>query len=123
MNLVLVKQSGVIALAAINATLIAWALITHRKRGSLPDGYYKLLPASTGIAAIQVLTGLYFLLEGRQVHLMHIFYGTLVAIGAILQYQVRKGTAAGHKYRNKPLIHAAVALFVALLAARSWMSG
>lgn len=123
MNLVLLKQSGVIALAAVNATLLGWALITHRQRGSLPEGYYKLLPVSAMIAAFQVLMGLYFLVEGRQVHLMHLFYGSLVAIGAILQFQVRPATASGQRYRNKPLIHAALALFVALLAARSWMSG
>lgn len=123
MNLVLLKQSGVVVLAAVNATLLGWALITHRRRGSLPEGYFKLLPASTAIATLQVLMGLYFLLEGRQVHLMHLFYGSLVAIGAIFQFQVRPTTASGQKYRNKPLIHAALALFVALLAARSWMSG
>lgn len=123
LNLLLVKQAGVIALAAINVTLLTRAIVTHRRKGPLSEGYYQLLPASTGIAAFQVCVGLYFLLTGRQVHLMHLFYGILVASGALMQFLVRPGTALGQKYKAKPLVHAFLALFVALLAVRSWMSG
>lgn len=123
MNLVLLKQAGAIALVAMNAALLIWTLVTHRTRRVLPAGYYRLLPFSSGVAAFQVAMGLFFLAQGRQVHLMHLFYGTLVATGAILQALMRPTTATGQKYRGKPLIHAALALFVALLAARSWMSG
>lgn len=123
MNFVLVKQAGVAALVAVNAMLLGWALMTYRRKRSLPGGYYKLLPVSSAIAAFQVTIGLYFLLEGRQIHPMHLFYGILVGAGAILQFLLRPGTASGQRYRNRPLIHAALALFVTLLAARSWMSG
>lgn len=123
MNFVFWKQVGVLALISINVALLAWAFMTHRQRRSLPEGYYRLLPVSSTIASFQVAMGLYFLLEGRQALLMHIFYGSAVAMGALLQHLLRLTTATGQTYRAKPLIHAALALFVALLAVRSWMSG
>lgn len=121
--LLLAKQAGVIILVLVNLVLVGWALTTHRQKRALPEGYYRLLPISTGIAAFQVSMGLYFLLTGLQVDLMHLLYGSLVATGAILQLVVRPGTATGRKYRGKPLVHAALALFVTLLSVRSWMSG
>lgn len=123
MNPILAKQAGVIALALINVTLLGWAILTHRHMRPLSAGYYKLLPVSSLIAAFQVCMGIYFLVEGRQAHLMHLFYGSLVGAGALLQFLVRPTTATGQKYKAKPLIHAVLALFVALLAVRSWMSG
>lgn len=123
MNLLLFKDAGVIVLGAVNLALLVWAVVTYRQKRSLPEGYYRLLPISSLVAAFQVAMGLYFVLAGRQAHLMHIFYGTLVGTGALLQYLVRPGTATGQKYKAKPLIHAFLALFVALLAVRSWMSG
>lgn len=123
MYLLLFKQAGVIALVSINLALLVWAVATHRQKRSLPEGFYRLLPVSSLVAACQVGMGLFFLLDGRQAHPMHIFYGTLVAVGAVLQFLVRPTTAAGQKYKARPLVHAALALFVALLAVRSWMSG
>lgn len=118
-----VKQAGVIALAAVNLALLVWALFTGRKRRSLPGGYYRLLPVSIGIAVFQLSVGLFFIIRGRQPHLQHLFYGALVAIGALLQFLVRPGSATGQRYRHKPLVHAVLALFVALVGIRSWMTG
>lgn len=118
-----VKQAGVLALAAVNLVLLVWAVLTHRQRRSLPEGYYRLLPVSIGIAAFQLSVGLFFIIQGRQPHLQHLVYGGLVGVGAILQILVRPGSAVGQRYRNKPLVHAVLALFVALVGIRSWMTG
>lgn len=123
MDLNLLKQLGVIGLAGINGLLAVWAVIALRQKRALPDRYYRLLPVSPAVAAMQLLIGLFFVVEGRQPHLMHIFYGVLVGTGAILQLLMRPSLATGQKYRNKPIVHIALALFVGLLSARSWMSG
>lgn len=123
MDLNLLKQVGVVALAGMNGLLAVWAFIALRQGRALPDRYYRLLPISPVVVAMQLLIGLTFVVEGRQPHLMHMFYGFLVGTGAILQMLLRPNLASGQKYRNKPLVHIALALFVGLLSARSWMSG
>lgn len=123
MNLLLVKQGGVILLSSLNAVLLGWALLAHRQKRGMPGGYYRLLPISAAIGLFQVGMGLFFLWQGRVVMPMHLFYGTLVGSGAIAQLLLRPGSGLGQQYRGKPLVHAALALFVGLLAARSWMAG
>ncbi|MFZ5814882.1 MAG: hypothetical protein ACOY93_06220 [Bacillota bacterium] len=123
MNLLDLKVTGVFVLAAINLRLLWFGVVAYRQKGPLPEEYYRVLPASTAVALFQVGIGLFFLLTGRRVEWMHLLYGILVGAGAILQMVLRSTTAAGQQYRGKPLVHAALALFVALLAIRSWLSG
>jgi len=118
-----IKQFFVIALAAVNAALLAWALHTHRQRRALPAGYYRLVPVSAAIGIVQLGIGMFFLIQGRQPYLQHVLYGTLVGIGAVLQLVLLPGTPAGQQYRGRPLVHAVLALFVALVGIRSWMTG
>ncbi|BAD39391.1 hypothetical protein [Symbiobacterium thermophilum] len=118
-----VKQFFVIALATVNLVLLIWALLAHRQRRVLPAGYYRLLPASAAIGLVQVSIGMFFLIQGRIPYWQHVLYGALVGVGAVLQFVLLPGTPAGQQYRNRPLVHAAVALFVALVGIRSWMTG
>ncbi|MFO7273491.1 MAG: hypothetical protein LOD90_11155 [Symbiobacteriaceae bacterium] len=118
-----VKQFFVVALAAVNLVLLVWALIAHRQRRALPDGYYRLLPVSAAIALAQVGIGIFFVIQGRIPYWQHVLYGTLVGLGGILQLSLLPGTRAGQQYRSRPLVLAILALFVALVAIRSWMTG
>ncbi len=118
-----IKQFFVIALAAVNLALLVWALLAARQRRILPAGYYRLVPASIAIGAVQLGIGAFFLIQGRQPHLQHLLYGGLVGVGALLQFLLRPGTALGERYRNRPLVHGVLALFVALVGIRSWMTG
>lgn len=116
------KRGGVILLVALNLVLLTWALLVYRRRGALPDGYYRLLPLSPVVAAIQLTLGVTVFARGMRPDVMHIFYGVLVGTGALLQGLLGRRTALGHRYRARPLIHLVLALFVALLSARSWMA-
>jgi len=118
-----VKRLFVISLAAVNLVLLIWAVLTHRQRRVLPAGYYRLVPVSVAIGFLQLAIGGFFLIQGRQPYLQHLIYGGLVELGVVLQLLLRAGTRAGEQYRNKPLVHAALDLFVALVGLRSWMTG
>jgi hypothetical protein len=122
LNLVLVKQFGVISLVGVNLFLLGLAVAAYRQKRPLPATYYKLLPVSPAIAAFQIAMGLFFLSKGFQVHGMHLFYGIVVGTGAALQVLLRPTTATGQRYKARPLVHAVLALAVSLVAIRSWMS-
>jgi hypothetical protein len=117
------KVAGAAVLAGLNLTLLVWAFGTHLKRRPLSDGYYKLLPFSPLVAAVLVALGLSFLARGWQVVGMHIFYATMISLGAVGQFLVRRNTKAGHVYRARPAVHGFLALFVMLLTVRAWMVG
>lgn len=123
MNMLQMKQLGVIALAAVNLVLLVWAVVAARQRRAMPAGYYRVLPVSIAIALFQLGVGAFFVLQGRIPHLQHLLYGGLVGVGALLQFLLRPGSSTGQRYRNRPLVHAVLALFVALVGIRSWMTG
>lgn len=123
MFLLKMKQIGVLALAAVNLVLLVMAVVAARQRRPVPAVYYKVLPASLAIALLQLSVGVYFVLEGQQPHLQHVLYGILVGVGGTLQFLLRPGSASGQRYRNRPLVHAVLALFVVLVGLRSWMTG
>ncbi|HWI65893.1 MAG TPA: hypothetical protein VNT75_29035 [Symbiobacteriaceae bacterium] len=116
------KLAGAIALTGINAALLGWAVVAWRHRAPMPDGYYRVLTASPLVAAFQAIMGLLFLNQGMRAPGMHIFYGCLVAAGAVTQVALGRRTALGHRYRARPHVHLFLALFVGLLAARAWMA-
>lgn len=119
----LAKQTAALLLAAVNGCLLLWAFLTYRRRGAMPEGYYRLLMASPALAAVLVAMGLTFLTQGMRAPGMHIFYGAVVGSGALAQLAVgRRRTALGHKYRTRPVVHLVLALFVGLLGARAWMA-
>lgn len=116
------KRGGAIVLIAINLVLLVWAIRAYRRKFTLADGYFKLLPFSPAVAVVQLILGVSFYASGVRPPLMHIFYGVLIGLGATGQVLVGPRTGLGQKYRAKPLVHAFLALFVALLSARSWMA-
>lgn len=118
-----VKQTAALLLAAVNGCLFLWGIITYRRRGAMPDGYYRLLMASPALAALLVAMGLTFLTQGMRAPGMHIFYGAVVGLGASAQLVLgSRRSALGHRYRVRPLVHLVLALFVGLLGARAWMA-
>lgn len=123
MTFVILKQGGAIALIAINLVLLIRTVTAYRQKRAIPPDYFRMATASPALAAGLFAVGLYFMLEGRQAHVMHIFYGVLVILGAAAQWVLRGNSALAQTARAKPLWHAFVALFILLLAARSWMSG
>lgn len=118
----ILKQGGALLLAGVNVALLVWALRAYRQKRAMPDGYYQWLLVSPAVVAVELAVGLFFVAEGRQPHTMHMLYGVLVSLGAIAQLVLGRRTALGQKYRARPLVHAFVALLIALLTARSWMS-
>jgi hypothetical protein len=120
--LVELKRTGALLLTLVNLALFVWAVLVYRKRGAMPDGYYRLLAASPVVAAFQVALGLTFLAQGYRPPGMHLFYGIMVGVGSTAQAVLNRRTAAGHAYRARPLVHLVLALFVGLLAARAWMA-
>ncbi|MDF2626361.1 MAG: hypothetical protein K0R39_192 [Symbiobacteriaceae bacterium] len=118
-----VKQTAALLLAAVNGCLLVWAILTYRRRGAMPDSYYRLLMVSPAAAAVLVAMGLAFLAQGYIAPGMHIFYGSVVGAGGLAQLALgRRRSALGHKYRARPLVHLVLALFVGLLGARAWMA-
>lgn len=122
MILLLVKQALAVGVVALNAGLLVWAIGTFRRKGPLPEGYYRWLRISPLVAITLPLLGLFFLGRGTQVEVMHIFYGVLVTLGIAAQFLLSSRRAVAQKYRTRPLVHAFLALFVMLLTARSWMA-
>lgn len=122
MNWFLAKQAFAIGVIVINAVLLIWAIGTFRRKGPLPEGYYRWLRMSPLVAIALPLLGLFFLGGGAQVEVMHIFYGVLVTLGIAAQYLLASRRAVAQTYRTRPLVHAFLALFVLLLTARSWMA-
>jgi len=121
LSLVVLKQAGAASIAALNILLLLWAVIAYSRRQPLPDIYYKLLPISAAMVGATWLLGMGFLAMGLKAHFMHILYGTLVGLGALGQFAVRKHTATGRRFANRQLVHAFLALFCLLLTARAWM--
>lgn len=120
---ILLKQIGVGTLGVTNLVLLIWSLLRHRRHQSIPDSLFKLLPVSVVVAAFQVGMGAWFVLGlGLVVTGRHLFYGLLVATGAIAQLLLLPRLPLGQRYRGKPLVYAFWALFVLLTAFRSWMS-
>lgn len=121
MDLVVFKQVGATSIAAINFLLFLWAVIAYSRRKPLPEIYYRLLPISAAMAGATWILGMSFLVMGLKAEFMHILYGTLVGLGALGQFMVRKHTVAGQRFANRQLVHAFLALFCLLLTARAWM--
>lgn len=122
MNWYEVKRGGAILLATVNIGLLVWAIRAYRQKVTLPSGYFKLLPLSPVVAAMQLILGISFVGAVVQLPIMHIFYGVLVSLGAIAQTLLGLRTGLAERYKAKPLVHAFIALFVALLTARAWMA-
>ena len=101
--------------------MLVLAVIAYSRRQPLPDIYYRLLPISAAIAGATWLLGMSFLVMGLKAHFMHILYGTLVGLGALGQFLVRRHTATGQRFANRQLVHAFLALFCMLLTVRAWM--
>lgn len=116
------KQGLALFVITLNLILVGWALWTYRRRQPLPDGYYRVLLVAPAVALALPLLGVLFWGQGSIVRGMHLFYGILVSLGLLAQFALRRHTAAGHRYRTRPLVHAALALFVLLLTVRSWMA-
>lgn len=116
------KRGGAILLVALNLGLLVLALLAYRRRQALSDGYYRLLTWSPVVAAVQLTLGITVFTRGMRPDVMHIFYGALVGTGALLQGLLGRRTNLGHRYRARPAVHLFLALFVALLSARSWMA-
>lgn len=122
MSILTVKVLGVTVLALTNLALLIQAGLAYRHKRSLGEGYYRLLVISPVVGAIQVIMGFVFLAMTYRAPAMHIFYGGLVAVGALAQAGLHLRFEAGQLYRGKPLIHAFLALFVLLLSLRSYMA-
>jgi hypothetical protein len=116
------KRTGVLVIAAVNLGLLMMALRAYQRRGALPDGYYQLSLISPAAAAMNLILGLSFWASGIPPMPMHIFYGSMVGVGAALQLVLGRRTALGHRYRAKPAVHGFLALFVMLIAIRAWMA-
>lgn len=117
------KRSGAMLLAGVNLVLLVWAFAAHFRRSALSDAFYKWLPFSPLVALVQVGLGLSFLARGWQVVGMHIFYGSMIGVGALAQFLLRRNTKAGHTYRARPAVYGFLSLFVMLLTIRAWMVG
>lgn len=117
-----VKRTVVLLLAGLNGLLLVWAYLAYRRKGALPDRFYKLLLLSPAVAAVNVVLGLTFLTVGQRAPGMHIFYGSLVGLGTVAQVALSRRTRLGHKYRARPMIYAFLSLFVGLIAVRAWMA-
>jgi hypothetical protein len=115
------KRIGVVILAAVNLTLLVVAIRAYRRRSALPDLYYRLYLISPLAAAMNVVLGVSLVTMGVPPVPMHIFYGVMVGVGAVLQLVLGRTTAIGHRYRSRPAVHGFLALFVTLLAIRAWM--
>ena len=113
---------AVLLLAAANLTLLVWAVMAYRRREPLPRAYFRMLPISPVIAAVLLAVGLWFFTGGMRPPGMHIFYGSVVGLGAVGQMVLGSRTQLGHRYRARPVVHGFLALFVGLLAVRAWMA-
>lgn len=122
MFLLKAKHAAATLLMVINAGLLIWSLLMLRRKRPMPAAYYRLLLVSAVAGLFLVGAGVYFLLRGWFPLNRHLLYGTLVGVGALLQLAVQPRSAAGRKYSAQPYVHAALALFVGLVALRSWMS-
>lgn len=109
-------------LAVLNAGLLVGALAAHFRRRPLPAAHFRGYALSHLLAAVLVIMGLTFLGRGQVAPWMHIFYGVLVTVGSVGQLVLRPKTEPGQKYRNRPLVHATLALFVLLTAGRAILS-
>lgn len=116
------KQMVVLGLVATNVSLLSISVWVYHRRGSMPDWYYRLLPLSPLLAAALVSLGFLFLSEGRFAPGMHLFYGAMVTLGVLGQLLVGLRSGRRQQYQARPVVHGFLALFVALLAARAWMS-
>lgn len=116
------KHAAATLLMAVNLGLLVWSFVLHRQRRPVPAGYFRLLVISAVAGLFLVGVGVYFLLQGWFPLNLHLLYGTLAGVGALLQLAVHPRSGAGKAYRLQPLVHAALALFVGLVALRSWMS-
>jgi hypothetical protein len=121
-DLLVIKQIGAALLALVNLILLGWAVGGARRRAVLPDRYLSLLRVSAGLGGLMLLLGLLFLSLTYRAHLMHYMYGSLVGLGALAQFLLSCPSALGERMRNRGWIHAFLALLIALLAMRSWMS-
>jgi heme A synthase len=121
-GLTTIKQGGAVLLAAINLALLLWALRGARRRLRLPDSFLGLLRLSAAVGAFQVLMGLLFLVLSYRARPMHYMYGSLVGLGALAQFLMARPSALGERMRNRGGVHAFLALLIALMAIRSWMS-
>jgi len=121
-SLIELKRTLAAVLPSINLVLLVWALLCWRRRATLPGGFYRLLPLSPLVAAVQLILGITFVSQGLQAPLMHMFYGVLTGLGATGQALLSRRTALGQANRARPLTYAFLALFVLLLGVRSWMA-
>lgn len=122
MSLHMLKIAVVGIMVVGNTALLITSLVCHRRRCILPAAYYVVVSVIQFLAVAQVAVGLWFLYRGYPLQLMHLIYGLLVFTGACLHEMLKPTRALGQIYRNRPLAHAALGLFVLLVVLRSWLS-
>lgn len=120
---ILAKQIGAISLGTINLALVIWAVLRHRRRQSMPDGFFMLWLVSIAVATFQVgLGGWFVLIWGLIAPGRHLFYGLVVGGAALAQIALLPRFPLGQRYKGKPLVYAFWAFVIVGAAFRSWMS-
>jgi len=107
--------------------LVAGAYALRRR--PLPPWYWGLISVVVALVAFQVVVGIVLLLSGsaprRSLHLM---YGALAAVTAVIQAGLRPGAFLRHRYAadlasSEARILALISLTGFALIARAWMTG
>lgn len=109
-------------LTATSLALLLLALDCHRRRRPMPAVYYSVAALLQLQAAGQIAVGVYLLWRGFWVPGMHLVYAALLALGAVVLQVLAPFSPTGQAYRNRPLVHALVALFLLAVAVRAWWS-
>lgn len=112
-NLVLALLAGVAALAG---------------RRTLPALFWAALLVLLALLAVQAAAGLALVAGGaRPRTALHLLYGVLVAVGAVVQYGLRPGGWLRRRVVGEPFREARVMALVCLtegaLILRAWMTG
>src|SRR4051794_14672545 len=103
---------------ALNLVAGLWALATWRWERPVSGWLNQVLALSHTIVLLQAALGLYLLAGGFRAARLHYVYGLLPAGAVVFGYTARTDDA-----RRNLLVFAVVALVVAVLSARAFLTG
>lgn len=94
-----------------------WGLFLVRRRRPVPKAFWPVIFAGQGALAIQVGIGLALIQTGIEPSGIHLFYGFVVAIAAVLSYAFR-----GEGARRTLIVFSSVALFIGAVSIRAFIT-